>query len=241
MQRRINGTLWLGLAMAAALLTANLMADHQQAGGQAQTNQAQNQNKTQPENATERGQSGFRGGSQAQNANDFAQQGNSTSKPTPWLGVILQEAQPNQKGVRVARIYPSGPAARAGLYPGDELLQIDDKQVDSVDGAVKVIESDKPDQKIDLVVLRNGERKTLTATLADRRDFLAEPPQQNQGGNASDDAFLNVPGHHMMLEQHRHFAQQHQRIEQKLDQVLKELDQLKKQLGQKQGRTGASQ
>ena len=203
----------------------------------------------------QRGQAGFRGGNSddTNNANDKnansnnANNNNANNQGTPWLGVLLQEKQAgqpgqNQPGVRVIRTYPSGPAARAGLFAGDQLVQIDDQQVNSPEDVAKIISSDQPNQQLNLVVLRGGEKQTLTATLADRSDFLPNnQPMQGQGNqnnqfDSHQDHFSNVPGHAMILEQQRHFAQQHQRIEQKLDQVLKELNQLKKQLGQGQGK-----
>ncbi|MDB5392096.1 MAG: hypothetical protein JWM11_7742, partial [Planctomycetaceae bacterium] len=36
-----------------------------------------------------------------------------------WLGVFLEEGDANDKGARVTQIYPSGPAAQAGLQIGD--------------------------------------------------------------------------------------------------------------------------
>ncbi len=242
MQKRTNGSLWLGLAMGAMLLTASQAFACQNANDQAQVQSKQNQNTpqnqanqatTQNQNQIQRGQSGFRG---------------TNNQATPWLGVLLQEKQTgqagepgqneNEQGVRVLRTYPSGPAARAGVFSGDQILQIDGKEVDSADDVAQVISSDKPNQQITLTVLRNGEQQQLNATLADRGDFIPNQPTQGQGNNLDDnsqDHFSNVPGHAMMLEQHRHFAEQHQRIEQKLDQLLKEVNQLQKRLDQVQG------
>lgn len=150
-----------------------------------------------------------------------------------WLGVLLQEAEEGQTGVRIGRIYPSGPAARAGLRSGDLLVAIDDKQVSSADEAVRLISNFRPDQEIQLTVLRGEQQQNITAILADRSTFVGDeqfPPQGGQRGAGFDDGFT-VPDHAMMLEQHRRFAEQHQRIEQKLDEVMQELQALRRQIG----------
>lgn len=149
-----------------------------------------------------------------------------------WLGVMLRSTDEGQKGVRVTRIYPSGPGARAGLQSGDVLVQVGGKQVTSTEEAARLISDAKPNEEIKLVVLRGDQQQTLTAILADRGDYVDDrtPPQgENERGAGND---YRVPDHAMMLEQHRRFAEQHQRIEQKLDEVLKELKALKKQMGQ---------
>jgi len=158
------------------------------------------------------------------------------AEPTPWLGVVLNEAEEGQQGVQVTQTFPSGPAARAGLRGGDVLVQIAGQDVTSPEVAAQMIEKAKPNEPIELVVLRGDQRQTITATLGNRQDFLFEErlSNQNQGQGAEGFEFegSHIPDHAMMLEQHRHFAAQHERIEEKLDQVLKELAALRKQMGQ---------
>jgi hypothetical protein len=172
---------------------------------------------------------------------DFQENGESRvrNQNTAWLGVVLNEPEQGQEGVQITRIYPSGPAARAGLYSGDRLVQVAGKQVASVEEAAKIIEEAKPSEAIELVVMRGEQRQTITATLANRSDFFMDErfDDRRDQGNQGDDDFSRfegseIPDHAMMLEQHRRFAEQHQRIEEKLNQVLTELEDLRKQLGQ---------
>lgn len=159
-----------------------------------------------------------------------------TPKATPWLGVILSEAEEGQQGVPIRQTFPSGPAARAGLRGGDVVVQVGGKEVASPEEVARIIESSKPNEPIDLVVLRGDQEVTITATLANRSDFLFENRTANrQPGQEEFPGFegFNIPEHAMMLEQHRHFAAQHERLEQKLDQVLKELEALRSELGQR--------
>jgi len=153
---------------------------------------------------------------------------------TPWLGVVLNNAEEGQKGVLIGQTYPSGPAARAGLRGGDVLVQINGKDVASPEDAGKMIAGCKVSEPVELVVLRGNERYTINANVANRSDFLFDNPNSNQGegqeGSGESD-HSHIPGHAMMLEQHRYFAEQHERIEMKLDQVLKELEALRKEMG----------
>jgi len=176
--------------------------------------------------------------SQRPDFEDQAQdRGEIEAKPeaTPWLGVILNEAEEGQQGVGIRQTFPSGPAARAGLRGGDVLLKVDGKDVASPEEAARIIEESQPNRPIDLVVLRGEREVTITATLANRSDFLFDERmtnrQQGQEGFSEAEGF-DIPEHALMLEQHRHLAAQHERIEQKLNLVLKELEALRKELGQ---------
>lgn len=163
-------------------------------------------------------------------------QGEFQAKPeiTPWLGVVLDNAEEGQKGVVIRQTYPSGPAARAGIRGGDVLVQINGKDATSPDEVASMIAEGKVSEPIELVVLRGEERFPIKATLANRSDFLFDAPMSNQEQGQEDSGDFehsHIPGHAMMLEQHRYFAEQHERIEMKLDQVLKELEALRKEMG----------
>jgi hypothetical protein len=156
------------------------------------------------------------------------------AKITPWLGVVLNKAEEGKQGVEIRHIFPSGPAARAGLRSGDMLIQFEGKDVASPEDVAKLIAEGKVDEPIEVVVLRGEERFPIKTALANRSDFLLDGPFSNDG--QGQDGFgefdhSHVPDHAMMLEQHRNFAEQHERIEMKLDQVLKELADLRKQMG----------
>jgi C-terminal processing protease CtpA/Prc len=193
-------------------------------------------------------QSGFRPESGTR-----GRQSSGQSQGDAWLGIQLQETQAGeqgqgrqQEGVEIARVYPSGPAARAGLYSSDRLVEIDGQKVTNAEDVVEIVSKAQPNKEIKLVVMRDDERETLTAVLGDRRDFFGDSQfqqQQFQGQSDQGEEFQSfrdhgVPEHSMLLEQHRRFAEQHQRIEEKLDQVLEELAALRQQRGQ--GGQGAS-
>jgi len=101
-----------------------------------------------------------------------------------WLGVEVQSltqelaesfGQEGRPGIVVAGVYRDGPAARAGLQPGDLILSID--RVQSADGrsSMNQVARARPGEKIDIDILRNGKPLTLTAEVGMRPPVNAAP------------------------------------------------------------------
>lgn len=61
-------------------------------------------------------------------------------------------------GVRVDSVVPDSPAARAGVQPGDVLLQIDDTNIPDLRAFSELLKTLSPGQEITAVVVRNGAR-----------------------------------------------------------------------------------
>jgi len=165
---------------------------------------------------------------------------------TAWLGVYLEEGEPNAKGARITHVYPSGPAARAGLQSGDTITQINDQKVETPADVITLVQESEPQAEAQFVVLRNDQETKIPVTLGSREHFTP-PAQQNQyaqygsangnngqgqffGGN---DDFENVPPHAMQLEHDRRIAEQHQRIEQEIQALREEIRQLREELKKK--------
>jgi serine protease Do len=91
-----------------------------------------------------------------------------TPKPTPaspgWLGIAVED----RGGVVVSEVAEGGPAARAGVKPGDVLVAIDGKALTSVQVLAETISTRKAGQVIALDVNRNGWTKTLKIPLGKR-------------------------------------------------------------------------
>jgi len=94
-----------------------------------------------------------------------------------WLGVAIQNLTPalarsfgleNTAGVIISAIQAGGPAARAGLKPGDVILRIDGKAVDNVRTALNLISDNPPGTAIAIEGIRNGRPFKLIATVAER-------------------------------------------------------------------------
>lgn len=94
-----------------------------------------------------------------------------------WLGVAIQNLTPalarsfdldSTRGVIISAIQADGPAARAGLQPGDVILRIDGKDVDNVRTALNLISDNPPGTAIAIEGIRNGRPFRLIATVAER-------------------------------------------------------------------------
>ena len=83
-----------------------------------------------------------------------------------FLGVSLGDRTDGGSGALVAEVSPGSPAADAGLKVGDVVVAIDDQPINGSEGLVAVVRDHSPSDKVTIVVVRNGEQVTLTATLA---------------------------------------------------------------------------
>ena len=170
---------------------------------------------------------------------------------TAWLGVYLEEGEPNTKGARIVHIYPSGPAARAGLRAGDTITQVNDQKIEHPSDLISLVQEMEPQAQANFVVMRDDQETKIPVTLGSRQHFV--PPGGNQGGYgpngggneqpgyadqdghpmAGGEAFEDVPPHAMHLEHDRRIAEQHQRIEQELQALREEIRQLREELKKK--------
>src|SRR3954452_2502174 len=83
--------------------------------------------------------------------------------PHAYLGVGTGDSQ--QGGALVGNIVPGGPADKGGLKEGDRVVQIGGQPVRSADDLSASVNDHKPGDKVDIVVERGGQRRTLTVTL----------------------------------------------------------------------------
>lgn len=94
-----------------------------------------------------------------------------------WLGLEVQALTPelaesfgllDSPGILVAGVYRDGPAAKAGLQPGDVILKIADEGAQDGRTSMNQVARMKPGEKIKLDILRGGQPKTLTASIGVR-------------------------------------------------------------------------
>ena len=173
-----------------------------------------------------------------------------------WLGVNLDEGDADAqgaadvKGARVTQVYPSGPAARAGLQAGDVITQISQQPVEGAHDAVMLIRKLQPQAQVELAVLRDKEELKIPVVLGSRGNFqyqafyagqqqFQQGQQPGQGqfvqnqGDQERDQFGNVPPHAMQLEHERRMAEQHERIEDELRMLREEIKSLRQILEKK--------
>ena len=98
--------------------------------------------------------------------------------PRGYLGVNIQPVTSEMAesmglksagGAIVDEAMPGTPAAEAGLKPGDVITKLDGKAVKDASDLTVRIGSFKPNDKVDLTYLRNGDEKTAQITLADQK------------------------------------------------------------------------
>jgi hypothetical protein len=81
-------------------------------------------------------------------------------RPSPTL--VDQLNLPDDQGIVVLEVYPETPAAKAGLRANDILLEVAGKPVANEVIALQLMIRDiKPDEKVDMVVLRKGKKETI--------------------------------------------------------------------------------
>lgn len=102
------------------------------------------------------------------------------------LGVSVQEVNQafadsfkldKPEGALVASVEKNGPAAAAGLEPGDVVRKVDGTPIVSSGDLPAFIGQALPGQKVSLEVWRKGEAKTLSATLGDASDKASKTAQ----------------------------------------------------------------
>ncbi len=74
------------------------------------------------------------------------------------------------KGIYIAEVLANSPAQRGGLQAGDILIEIDGKEVNSMNELSKRLYEYKPGDTGDIKILRNGEKKKLQVTFIERQD-----------------------------------------------------------------------
>ncbi len=110
----------------------------------------------------------------------------------PWLGITgtsvsLQIMKANglgdQQGAYVDEVTPGGPAQEAGLrgssgssstdigevpVGGDVIVAVDGRAIASFDALLSEVSARQPGDRVELTIVRNGQRQTVTVTLGER-------------------------------------------------------------------------
>jgi len=98
-----------------------------------------------------------------------------------WLGVRIQDVTEdvaeamgldNTKGALVTDV-PEGPAKEAGMLSGDLILSFAGESVENTRELVRIVGNSGVGETVRVVVLRDGQTKTLRVTLGRREDALA--------------------------------------------------------------------
>jgi serine protease DegQ len=82
--------------------------------------------------------------------------------------VAAQLGLDRASGVVVLAAVDGGPAAQAGLRPGDVVVAMDDARIETVEDLYAELRQRKPGSQVRLTILRDGRQQEVTVTLADR-------------------------------------------------------------------------
>ena len=80
---------------------------------------------------------------------------------------------PNTSGALIATVSPNRPADKAGMVPGDVVVEFAGKPVKDSDSLVAMVVNTKPGTSVPIVIYRNNQRKALSVTI-DELDLEAE-------------------------------------------------------------------
>ena len=106
-------------------------------------------------------------------AKAVAQQLITTGKAThPLMGISLANATDSGGNplARVQAVTSNGPAADAGIRPGDVVTAINGQNTAGAQAVIAAIRAHQPGETLRVTVLRDGNHKTVTVTLANAAD-----------------------------------------------------------------------
>jgi serine protease Do len=115
---------------------------------------------------------------------------------TPELAKAL--GLPNTSGAVIMRV-PEGPAQRAGIAPGDVVVEFAGKPVKDSDSLVGMVVSTKPGTSVPVVVFRDNQRKSLNVVVGEL-DLDAEQTRTARRGNSPNEAPPTPTGFGMTLD-----------------------------------------
>jgi serine protease Do len=96
-----------------------------------------------------------------------------------WLGVQIQRITPplaeefgldEPKGALISQVFDDSPASKAKLEHGDVILEFNGKSIDDFDDLPRQVAATPPGSAVDVIIQRDGKRKTLQAVLERMED-----------------------------------------------------------------------
>ncbi len=111
-----------------------------------------------------------------------------------WLGVMIQEVTSDlakqfgleeTRGALVSEVVADGPADKAGVKRGDVILEFDGVPVDRMNQLPRMVAQNPPDATVKILLLRKGERETVSVTLGELKDeagVAGSPATEDQLG-----------------------------------------------------------
>lgn len=110
-----------------------------------------------------------------------------------WLGVAIQPLDEalaksfhyhSTDGALIGDVMAGGPAASAGLKPGDIVVKFGDQKISDVQELRSQVAATKPGTKVDMEVIRDGRTRTITVDVSQREATTVASNSANQENGA---------------------------------------------------------
>jgi serine protease Do len=85
---------------------------------------------------------------------------------------------PEARGALVQTVEPNKPAEKAGIKPGDVVVEVDGRRINTNRDLIDYISYLPVGTRVNITVIRDGQRKTLTASTAERTDTASNNDEE---------------------------------------------------------------
>src|SRR5262245_43273610 len=110
------------------------------------------------------------------------------------LNALADFGMKDRHGALVGSVNPGGPASKAGIEPGDVIIEFNGKQGQKRDQLVNMVVSTKPGTAVPIKVLRDKQEKSLTVTVdeLDLDNETARAHRDNDDPNVSENVSFGL-------------------------------------------------
>ena len=176
-----------------------------------------------------------------------------------YLGVRVQDITralrqardlPTDDGALVNRVEDESPADAAGIHRGDVIVEVNRQPIKNSDALIRAMRGIEPGTKMDVVVIRDGLRKTVKVEVAKRpKDMMMVAPGFRWRSNGSMDPESmrqlreqmrqidpeKLQGEMRMMMPGPEFREQMDQLREEMDQLKDQIRELREELRDSQG------
>jgi len=121
----------------------------------------------------------------------------------PYIGVQIQDVDQTMAkalgmkdptGVLVQTVESNSPAEKADIKPGDVIVKFDGQKIDHANQLQAMVASHRPDDKVNVEILRDGKAQDMTVTLKERNsgEFASNNPDESSTATTLESLGLSV-------------------------------------------------
>jgi S1-C subfamily serine protease len=108
-----------------------------------------------------------------------------------WMGIEITEVDEvlaqqfgldATKGALINQVISGGPAEKAGLQRGDVIVGFDGKKIENVVGLQELVSTTPPKKKVDVDIVRDRKKKTISLTTA----IMPNQPGEKEGSRPTE-------------------------------------------------------